>query len=205
MSLEIEILEVIQTERGKTKALDVAKRLNLRREEVEEILDDLVKKGLLKKAGEEYELTEKGKREIEKHRENYIHNRFLHRGFMGTITKALESRGNMENHWARRHGINREAIENIRSSMRVMEYRIEELVPLPALGPGGEGIVVLLMGGRGLVRRVAEMGLTPGVRVKIVRRSPFRGPVEVRVRNTIVALGRGVAMKILVKPLRWSS
>jgi len=57
-------------------------------------------------------------------------------------------------------------------------------------------------GGCGIVRRLAEMGLTPGVEVKLLRKGPFRGPVEIEVRGVALALGYGVAAKVFVKPLK---
>jgi Fe2+ transport system protein FeoA len=65
--------------------------------------------------------------------------------------------------------------------------------------------VIKALGGFGLVRRLAEMGLTPGVEVKLLRRCPFRGPLEVEVRGVALALGYGVASKVFVKPLRTES
>lgn len=52
----------------------------------------------------------------------------------------------------------------------------------------------------GLVRRLAEMGFTRGARVRVLHSGP-PGPVLVMVRGSRVALGRGVAMKVLVSPL----
>jgi len=81
----------------------------------------------------------------------------------------------------------------------------EEVAPLTNLCEGQKGIVIKALGGFGLVRRLAEMGLTPGVEVKLLRRCPFRGPLEVEVRGVALALGYGVASKVFVKPLRTES
>ena len=54
----------------------------------------------------------------------------------------------------------------------------------------------------GFVRRLAEMGLTPNTEVKVVRRGLFRGPIEVEVRGVSLALGYGLASKILVRPIQ---
>jgi len=78
----------------------------------------------------------------------------------------------------------------------------EEIVKLSDLKRGEKGVVVHVTGGRGLMRRIAEMGFIPGTEVKVLRGAPFRGPIEVLVRGVSVALGRGVASKILVKPVR---
>lgn len=78
----------------------------------------------------------------------------------------------------------------------------DELFALTELDEGKRGIIVRALGGFGLVRRLAEMGLTPGVEVKILRKCSFGGPVEIEVRGVALALGRGVASKVLVKPVK---
>jgi ferrous iron transport protein A len=50
-----------------------------------------------------------------------------------------------------------------------------------------------------LERRLAELGFTAGARVKVLH-STGPGPVLVLVRGSRVALGRGLAMRILVEP-----
>jgi Fe2+ transport system protein FeoA len=78
----------------------------------------------------------------------------------------------------------------------------EETASLTRLCEGERGVLTHSLGGFGLVRRLAEMGLTPGVEVRIVRRCPFRGPVEVEVRGVTLALGYGVASKVFVRRLK---
>lgn len=78
----------------------------------------------------------------------------------------------------------------------------DELCVLTDLTEGEKGVVVKAFGGFGLVRRLAEMGLTPGVEVKLLKKGSFGGPVEVEVRGVALALGRGVASKVLVKPVK---
>jgi len=53
--------------------------------------------------------------------------------------------------------------------------------------------------GWGLERRLADMGLTPGTRVTAARSAPLHGPLEVLVRGTRLALGRGVAERVFVE------
>ncbi len=72
-------------------------------------------------------------------------------------------------------------------------------VPLASLRPGSRARIVAVLGGRGAARRAMEMGLTPGAEVEVV--AVTGGPVVVRVRGTLVAIGRGLAEKILVEPI----
>ena len=48
------------------------------------------------------------------------------------------------------------------------------------------------------VKRLTDLGLTPGTKVTVVQSAPFKGPLEVRVRGSRLALGRGMASRILV-------
>lgn len=53
--------------------------------------------------------------------------------------------------------------------------------------------------GWGLERRLMDMGLTPGITVKVVKSAPFNGPLEVLVRGSRLVLGNGMARRILVE------
>ena len=80
-------------------------------------------------------------------------------------------------------------------------------VPLTALKDGETGILVSIRGshgrghgrGWGLERRLMDMGLTPGTRVSVVKSAPFHGPLEILVRGSRLALGRGMAERIFVE------
>ncbi|MBS7611738.1 ferrous iron transport protein A [Candidatus Bathyarchaeota archaeon] len=87
----------------------------------------------------------------------------------------------------------------MRSDLKAIPARIEELIPLNTLSEGERGKVVYIYGGRGLVRRLADMGLTPGVEIVVLRRAFLNGPVEITVRGTNLALGYGVAKRIFIK------
>jgi len=69
-------------------------------------------------------------------------------------------------------------------------------MPLSMAAPGQEVELVAVHGGRGIRRRLADMGLNPGVRLKVIHSGG--GPIIVAVRE---ALGRGMAHKIMVKLL----
>ena len=48
------------------------------------------------------------------------------------------------------------------------------------------------------VKRLSDLGLTPGTNVTVVKSAPFNGPLEVTVRGSRLAIGRGMASRILV-------
>jgi len=57
-------------------------------------------------------------------------------------------------------------------------------------------------GGWRFGKRLEDMGLTPGTEVTVVRSAPLNGPLEVRVRGSRLAIGRGMAEKIFVEVKR---
>jgi Fe2+ transport system protein FeoA len=82
-----------------------------------------------------------------------------------------------------------------------------DVVPLIALRNGKTAIVAFIKmghgrdGGRGwgFKKRLMDMGLTPGTQITVVKSAPFHGPIEVLVRGSRIALGRGMAERIFVE------
>ncbi|MBP7528208.1 MAG: ferrous iron transport protein B [Syntrophorhabdaceae bacterium] len=72
----------------------------------------------------------------------------------------------------------------------------EELFPVTVLDEGQEATVRLLSGGEALTGRLSAMGIIPGTRIKLLRKS--RGQIIILASDTRVALGKGQAEKILV-------
>ncbi|KPK47486.1 MAG: hypothetical protein AMJ77_02940 [Dehalococcoidia bacterium SM23_28_2] len=68
------------------------------------------------------------------------------------------------------------------------------------VSPGEEVRLVDIRGGWGIRHRLADMGLTPGETLRIVQAGPS-GPLLVAVRDFRLALGRGMAHKIMVEPI----
>ncbi len=60
--------------------------------------------------------------------------------------------------------------------------------------------IAFIEGGHGFQSRILSMGLHPGNRVKVIRSSPFKGPllIENLDQGFCLALGRGMAAKIVV-------
>ncbi len=78
-------------------------------------------------------------------------------------------------------------------------------VPLSALREGESGTVISILKGPGRGRRhgsarcIMEMGLTPGTKVVMISSAPFHGPVVIDVRGSRLAIGRGIAERIIVE------
>jgi ferrous iron transport protein A len=71
------------------------------------------------------------------------------------------------------------------------------LIPLAMVSPGEQVTLVAINAGRGLARRLADMGLYPGVSFRVIQGHP--GPLLLQLGAAKLALGHGVAIKILVK------
>lgn len=67
------------------------------------------------------------------------------------------------------------------------------------MGMGRTGVVMEVQGGPGFVRRLDAMGIRPGVSVVKTSAQYMRGPVTVRAGNSHVALGFGMAARIIVE------
>ncbi|MDG6222259.1 MAG: ferrous iron transport protein A [Candidatus Bathyarchaeota archaeon] len=52
------------------------------------------------------------------------------------------------------------------------------------------------------IKRLTDLGLTPGTEVTVVKSAPFKGPLEIYVRGSRLAIGRGMASRILMEVKR---
>ncbi|MDG6221805.1 MAG: ferrous iron transport protein A [Candidatus Bathyarchaeota archaeon] len=77
-------------------------------------------------------------------------------------------------------------------------------VPLALLSVGAKGKITRIRGGKELIRRLNDMGLTRDSEVTVICShscpNPDRGgPLVVEIKDSRVAFGRGVATKIMVQ------
>ncbi len=79
----------------------------------------------------------------------------------------------------------------------VHDTKDNRLIPLGKVDPGKEVTVVLINAGRGLQSRLFSIGLVPGVTIKVLSNT-HAGPIRISVKDTRLALGWGVAQKIIV-------
>ena len=75
----------------------------------------------------------------------------------------------------------------------------EKQVTLARLRAGQSGMVLRIEGGHGLVNRLNALGIIPGKRITKISSMLMRGPVTVEVDRTKVAVGFGMASRILVQ------
>ena len=64
---------------------------------------------------------------------------------------------------------------------------------------GEELSVIRVNAGSKAKRRLANLGIVPGVKIIKKKTAPFRGPVEIIVKGSSLVIGRGLASKIIVK------
>ena len=69
---------------------------------------------------------------------------------------------------------------------------------LAALRVGARARVIAVKGSGAVARRLMEMGVVPGARVRVIKAAPLGDPIEVRVRGYHLALRRAEAQSITV-------
>ncbi len=72
-------------------------------------------------------------------------------------------------------------------------------ITLVRMQTGQSGIVVQIQGGRGLANRLSALGIRPGKRITKVGSMFMRGPVTVQVDRAQVAIGFGMASRIIIE------
>ncbi|MGC8895065.1 MAG: FeoA family protein [candidate division WOR-3 bacterium] len=74
---------------------------------------------------------------------------------------------------------------------------------LSDIRPDQECILEEIHGGWGLTRRLAEMGLFRGVRLRVLSSGPWRGSVYIEIlpAGTRCSVGHGAASRIMVEPV----
>ena len=73
-------------------------------------------------------------------------------------------------------------------------------MPLSMASPGERIRIVRIQGGRGVQGRLTSMGLNQGAEVEVIK-SSGPGPFIVASGQTRIALGFGMAQKIVVSPI----
>ncbi|MFX1513091.1 MAG: ferrous iron transport protein A [Promethearchaeota archaeon] len=73
------------------------------------------------------------------------------------------------------------------------------IVPLINLKGGEKGKITAIHGGRMVTQRLYDLGLTIGTELRILGGAPFGGPIQILVRGSVLAIGHGIATKIMVQ------
>jgi DtxR family Mn-dependent transcriptional regulator len=91
-----------------------------------------------------------------------------------------------------------ECVELHRRGLEEVGRREEKLVSMSNLKEGQQGKVSFIRGEHKVLQRLLDMGLTPGTSISVVRVAPLKGPVEVNVRGSRLALGQDIAANVFV-------
>lgn len=74
-----------------------------------------------------------------------------------------------------------------------------ETMNLTQMESGQSGEVVIIEGGRNMTGRLSVMGIRVGVTVTKITSQLMRGPVSIQVGGTQLAIGYGMARRIIVE------
>lgn len=67
------------------------------------------------------------------------------------------------------------------------------------LKPGEEGVVASLGTKGPIKRRIMDMGVTPGVTIKVIKVAPLGDPIEVNIRGYELSLRKEEANQIILE------
>jgi ferrous iron transport protein A len=73
-------------------------------------------------------------------------------------------------------------------------------IALTRMNSGQSGIVIQVQGGRNVLSRLDALGIRPGKRITKISSMLMRGPVTIEVDRAQVAIGFGMASRVLVRP-----
>ncbi|MBI2938386.1 MAG: metal-dependent transcriptional regulator [Thaumarchaeota archaeon] len=92
-----------------------------------------------------------------------------------------------------------ECVEMHSKGLEQVGKRQQNLVSICNLKAGTSAKVSFIRGEHRVLQRLLDMGLTPGTPIKVERAAPMKGPVEVCVRGSKVALGQDIAANVFVE------
>ncbi len=92
-----------------------------------------------------------------------------------------------------------ECIEMHKKGLEEVGKRQQNLLSICTLKRGTEAKISFIRGEHRVLQRLLDMGLTPGTSIKVERVAPLKGPVEVCVRGSKVALGQDIAANVFVE------
>ncbi len=70
---------------------------------------------------------------------------------------------------------------------------------LADLGPDQQGVIATIEGEDGISHRLAELGFTPGITVRFIRRAPLGDPIQVGIRGFEIAVRTAEAGRIVLE------
>ncbi len=86
-----------------------------------------------------------------------------------------------------------------KENFEAVRKRKENVVALSTLKENQEGTIAFIRGENKVLRRLNDLGLTPGTKISISRIAPLKGPVEIAVRGCKLALGDEIVCNVFVE------
>ncbi len=90
-----------------------------------------------------------------------------------------------------------EAIKDTPNSDKALN---QGLLQLSGMKAGEEGIVRQVTGGMGFIKKLINIGIRIGSKVKVINAS--KGPIIISSEGTKAAIGKGAASKILIEIIK---
>ena len=84
------------------------------------------------------------------------------------------------------------------SSLEKVGKRKQNVFPMSTLKENQKGTVAFIRGDNKVLRRLLDMGLTPGTNITVNRIAPLNGPMEIAVRGSKLALGDEIVCNVFV-------
>jgi len=83
---------------------------------------------------------------------------------------------------------------------QAIDNRKVSVMPLALASAGEKKCIVKFESGRGMCQRLSSMGLNVGSEIEIIKKG-FQGPLLIEAGDTRLAIGAGMAHKIIVMPV----
>ena len=84
-------------------------------------------------------------------------------------------------------------------SLEKLDRREASVVSISTLKEREGGKIAFIRGDNTVLRRLLDMGLTPGTKIRVARIAPLKGAIEIAVRGSKLALGEEVASNVFVE------
>lgn len=187
---------------------EIAKKLRVKPSSVTEMLKRLDSEGFVVYTPyKSVKLTEKGYRKASSlKRKHRLLERFLHDVLNIKSSRVHDEACRMEHSLSDEVGESISRLLNNPSTCPDDEKKIpsaEAVTEAPSLlnlKEGEKAVVAYLAGGKGFNDRVRSIGIVEGKTIEVVVKEPFCGPIVLRLGETTISIGRGMASKIKVIP-----
>jgi len=93
----------------------------------------------------------------------------------------------------------KECRQRVREDLDKIQKRPRDIIAVLQLKENQEGVIAFLRGDNKVLHRLQDMGLTPGTKISVTRVAPLKGPVEISIRGSKLALSDAIAGNVFVR------